>query len=95
MKIKVSSLGVAGVVCCLLLVPALSFGSVESSMMALQSKLLGTILPMVSVLGLLFAGLAYLSGSPNARAYLTYAVIGAVIGFGAESIVSLIRSIVQ
>lgn len=79
----------------LLVVPELAFGSVESSMMALQNELLTTILPLLSVLGLLFAGLAYLTGSPNARSYLGAAIIGAVIGFGAESIVSLIRSVVH
>lgn len=77
------------------LAPVIAHASVESSMMELQSKLLGTFLPIASVLGLLFAGLSYLTGSPNARAYLGYAVLGAVIGFGAESFVSLIRSIVH
>lgn len=77
------------------LAPIVAHASVESSMMDLQSKLLGTFLPIASVLGLLFAGLSYLTGSPNARAYLGYAVLGAVIGFGAESFVSLIRSIVH
>lgn len=79
----------------LLLSPELAFATVESSMVALQQKLLGTILPLLSVLGLLFAGFAYLTGSPNARSYLSAAIIGAVIGFGAESIVSLIRSLVH
>jgi type IV secretory pathway VirB2 component (pilin) len=76
-------------------VPELASASVESSMQALQSELLGTIMPLLSVLGLLFAGLAYLTGSPNARSYLTAAIIGAVIGFGAQSIVALIQSIVH
>lgn len=78
-----------------LLVPELAVASVESSMMALQQKLLGTILPIISVLGLLFAGLCYLTGSPNARSYMWAAIVGAGVGFGAESIVSLIRSVVH
>lgn len=94
MKIKGSALVLFGVLF-FLVTPELAFASVESSMMALQQKLLGTILPLLSVLGLLFAGLAYLTGSPNARSYLGAAIIGAVIGFGAESIVSLIRSVVH
>ena len=77
------------------LMPVVVFASVESSMMTLQSKLLGTFLPIVSVLGLIFAGLSYLVGSPNARSYLGYAIMGAVVGFGAESFVSLIKSIVH
>lgn len=94
MKFKGSALVLFGVLF-FLVAPELAFASVESSMMALQQKLLGTILPLLSVLGLLFAGLAYLTGSPNARSYLGAAIIGAVIGFGAESIVSLIRSVVH
>ena len=95
MKMKYgSALLLLGVLACMV-VPELAFATVESSMMALQQKLLGTILPLLSVLGLLFAGLAYLTGSPNARSYLGAAIIGAVIGFGAESIVSLIRSVVH
>ena len=83
------------VACAFLIMPELAMASVESSMMALQQKLLGTILPLLSVLALLFAGLAYLTGSPNARSYLIASIIGAAIAFGAESIVSLIRSVVH
>ena len=95
MKLARSNIVMLLGVAALLVVPELAFGSVESSMMALQNELLSTILPLLSVLGLLFAGLAYLTGSPNARSYLGAAIIGAVIGFGAESIVSLIRSVVH
>lgn len=78
-----------------LLVPFFAHATVQSSLMNLQSQLLGTFLPIASVLGLVFAGLSYLVGSPNARSYLGYAILGAVVGFGAESFVSLIRSIVH
>lgn len=94
MKLKID-LQFVFLLMCALCLPILAHASVESSMAALQAKLLGTILPLVSVLGLVFAGLSYLAGSPNARAYLTYAIIGAMVGFGAESIVSFIRSIVN
>ena len=77
------------------LLPVIAQASVESSMLDLQSKLLGTFLPIASVLGLIFAGLSYLVGSPNARSYLGYAILGAVVGFGAESFVTLIKSIVH
>ena len=94
MKLKID-LELVFFILCMSLCPMFAYASVESSMAALQTKLLGTILPLMSVLGLVFAGLSYLSGSPNARAYLTYAIMGAAIGFGAESIVSFIRSIVN
>lgn len=77
------------------LVPLFAHASVESSMLELQSKLLGTFLPIASVLGLIFAGLSYLVGSPNARSYLGYAILGAIVGFGADSFVTLIKSIVH
>lgn len=94
MKLKID-LELVFFILCVSACPMFAYASVESSMAALQTKLLGTILPLMSVLGLVFAGLSYLSGSPNARAYLTYAIMGAAIGFGAESIVSFIRSIVN
>ncbi len=87
-------LKVFGVFLCVL-IPVFAMASVESSMITLQSKLVGTFLPIASVLGLVFAGFSYLVGSPNARAYLGYAILGAVVGFGAESFVSLIKSIVH
>ena len=78
-----------------ILVPVLCMASVESSLMAVQGKLVGTILPLASILGFIFAGFSYISGSPNARAHLILAITGAVIGFGASSVVSFIRSLIH
>lgn len=77
------------------LFPLFGFCSVESSLAAVQSKLIGTILPLVSIIGLVFAGLSFVAGSQNARSHLTLAIIGAAIGFGAPSIVSWIQSLVH
>jgi len=77
------------------LAPALCFASVEGSLMAIQGKLVGTILPLAAILGFIFAGFSYISGSPNARTHLILAIIGAAVGFGASSIVSMIRSLVN
>lgn len=63
--------------------PTLGFCSVESSLAAVQTKLIGTILPLVAIIGLVFAGLSFVAGSQNARSHLILAVIGAAIGFGA------------
>lgn len=81
--------------CAVVLFPTLGFCSVESSLSAIQSKLIGTILPMVSVLGLVWAGLSFAIGHQNARSHLILAVVGALIGFGAPSIIALIRSVVH
>jgi type IV secretory pathway VirB2 component (pilin) len=78
-----------------LAVPLVANASVESSLMAVQSKLIGTILPLAAILGLVFAGLSFVAGSPNARSHLTLAIVGAVVGFGAPSIVSWIQSMIQ
>ncbi len=75
--------------------PMLGFCSVESSLAAVQSKLIGTILPLVAIIGLVFAGLSFVAGSPNARSHLVLAIIGAAIGFGAPSIVSWIQSLIH
>lgn len=78
-----------------LLFPVLGFCSVESSLMAVQGKLINTILPLCAVLGLVFAGLSFVAGSPNARGHLMLAIIGAVIGFIAPSLVSFIQSLIN
>lgn len=77
------------------LVPMLAFASVESSLAAVQTKLVGTVLPLAAMCGLVFAGFSFITGQPNARSHLVYAILGAVIGFGAESIVSLVRSLIH
>lgn len=84
--------------CLLILVlamPMVAMGSVESSLSAVQDKLVGTILPLAAILGFVFAGFSYISGNPNARSHLVLAIIGAVVGFGASSIVSLIQSLIH
>jgi type IV secretory pathway VirB2 component (pilin) len=75
--------------------PAIGYGSVESTLSAIQGKLIGTILPLASILGLVFAGLSFAAGSPNARNHLMLAIVGAVVGFGAPSIIAFIRGLVQ
>lgn len=75
--------------------PLIAFASVESSLMDVQTRLTGTILPLVAILGFIFAGFSYLSGNPNARAHLMLAIVGAIVGFGASSIVSFISSMIH
>jgi type IV secretory pathway VirB2 component (pilin) len=79
----------------ILMVPELAYCSVESSLMAVQSKLITTILPLAAVLGLVFAGLSFVAGSANARNHLVLAIMGAVIGFGAPSIIQFIQQLVN
>jgi len=79
----------------LFLASPLAHASVESSLMGLKSVLLGSILPIFAVMGLGFAAFSFITGNPNAKQHLTYSVIGAVVLFGAQSIVDLIERLVQ
>lgn len=79
----------------LLFFPSLAFASVESSLYNVQDRLIGTILPTLAILGFVAAAFSYLMGNQNARAHLVLAIIGAVVGFGASSIVSFIHSLIQ
>ena len=88
-------LAVVGVMAIAVALPTLGYCSVDSSLDAIQDKLTGTILPAVGILGLMFAGLSFFTGNPNARQHLVMGIIGAVVGFGAPSIVDLIRSLVH
>ena len=73
----------------------LAFGSVESSLMAVQNKLINVILPLAGILGLVFAAFSFFSGNANARSHLILAIIGAAIGFGAPSIIAFIRGLIN
>jgi type IV secretory pathway VirB2 component (pilin) len=78
-----------------LIVAPFAHASVESSLMGLKNVLLGSILPIFAVLGLGFAAFSFFTGSINAKQHLVYAVTGATILFGAQSIVDLIQRLVR
>ncbi len=78
-----------------IMIPVMGFCSVESSLSAIQSKLIFTILPLVSILGLDFAAFSFVLGSQNARSHLVLAIFGAALGFGAPSLISFIRALVD
>lgn len=79
----------------LFFVPVMVFASVESSLMAVQSKLINTVLPLVGILGLVFAAFSFFTGSQNARSHLVLAIMGAVVGFGAPSLIEFVRALIH
>ena len=93
--VLITGLSVLAVSSVVLLNPAVAFGSVESSLTAVQEKLVGTLLPLAAMCGLVIAGLSFVAGHANARQHLIYAIIGAIVGFGSESIVSFIRNLIH
>ena len=78
-----------------LLVPMMGYCSVESTLSAVQSKLINVILPLAGILGLCFAAFSFFTGNPNARNHLWLAIVGACVGFGAPSIIAFIRGLVN
>ena len=78
-----------------MLFPELSFASVESTLDSIKTTLISTILPLVAMVGLVLAALSFAMGNPNARNHLTLAVVGALVGFGAPSIVAFLRGLVH
>lgn len=79
----------------LILVPVPAFADVQSSLMRLKQVLTGTILPVVSVIGMALAATSFFTGNPQAKQHVIYAVLGCVFGFGAQAIVDLLSSIVK
>ncbi len=79
----------------LILVPALGFASVESSLVDIQSKLTDVILPTLSIIGIAIAGFSFLTGHERAKVHIWYAIIGCAIGFGAQAIVNFISGMVH
>ncbi len=69
--------------------------SVESSLMGLKDVLLTSILPVFAVIGISFAAFSFFTGNPRAKEHLMYAIAGAAICFGAQSIVDLLSRVVR
>lgn len=75
--------------------PDVAHASFESSLIGIKSKLSNVVLPLLAVIGLLFAAFSYLTGNPNAKQHITYALIGAGVGFGAQAIIDFISSTIN
>jgi type IV secretory pathway VirB2 component (pilin) len=65
--------------------------SIESSMYAFRSQLSGVFLPALALVGIVIAGISLAFGHQNAKNHITMAVLGSVIGFGADSIIEFVR----
>lgn len=76
-------------------VASTAHASVESSLLGLKTVLLGSILPIFAVLALGFAAFSFFTGNPNSKQHLIWAVTGAIVLFGAQSIVDLIQRVVR
>ncbi|MBL7545513.1 MAG: TrbC/VirB2 family protein [Bdellovibrionaceae bacterium] len=79
----------------LMIVPQLGFASVESSLMGIQTKLTRVILPTLSIIGIAWAAFSMMSGNERAKTHMWYAILGSIIGFGAQAIVDFISQTVR
>ena len=96
MKKNISFLSlIAGVIAVHLFAPGFAFADIEGSLTAIQDKIIFTFLPIFAVIGLALAGMSFVTGNPNAKQHAVWAVMGCVIGFGAQGIVDLVRSLVS
>lgn len=77
------------------LTPMLAFANFESSLMGIKMKLTGVVLPILSVIGIVFAAFSFFTGNPNAKQHIFYAILGICFGFGAQAIVDFISSTVR
>ncbi|MEQ1875938.1 MAG: hypothetical protein ABL958_04780 [Bdellovibrionia bacterium] len=73
------------------LAPILCHASLESSMYALRSQLATVFLPVLSMIGIVLAGISLAMGHQNAKNHIAMAVIGAMVGFGADGIIEFVR----
>lgn len=71
------------------------FADFDSSLLALQTKLTGTILPVLSVMGIVFAAFSLLTGNQNAKQHIIYVAAGCLVGFGAQAISNLFKQIIR
>ena len=78
----------------ILLICPFANASVQSSLLGLKDLLLDSILPVFAVIGLGFAAFSFFTGNPRAKEHLMYAIAGAAICFGAQSIVDLLQRVV-
>lgn len=75
--------------------PDIAYADLEGSIQNVKSYLSSVVLPLLSVIGLLFASFSYLTGNQNSKQHITYALIGAAVGFGAQQIIDFISSSVR
>lgn len=78
-----------------ILCPETSYAGLETSLMSIKTKLTGVILPLLSVIGIAIAGISFFTGNPQAKQHIAYAIIGCMIGFGAQGIVDFISQTVR
>ncbi len=75
--------------------PDTAFADFRGSLENVRSQLSNVVLPLLSVIGLLVASFSYMTGHPDSKRHVTYALIGAALGFGSQAIIDFISSSIR
>lgn len=75
--------------------PEIGLADVEGTLGNIRDTLINRIVPLVGALGLCFSAFSFFTGNPNARTHVWMAIIGALVGFGAPSIIDFARRLIQ
>ena len=87
----VLSVGIIGLLSLMLISePAMAFGF-ESKMQNLTNQLISTVLPLLSILGLVYAAILALSGDAAAKARIITVIAVSLIGFLAPAIIQWLQ----
>jgi len=75
--------------------PSWAFADFEGSLRNIKTQVSGVLLPALAVIGLLLASFSFLTGNPNSKQHITYALFGAAIGFGAQAIIDFLSNAIR
>jgi type IV secretory pathway VirB2 component (pilin) len=94
---KKISLGMILFVGVMFLVPELSFAAVaggfESKMNNLQNNLINVVMPLMAILGLVYAGILAATGNESARGKIILVLFGSIMAFLAPHVIGWIKAI--
>ena len=76
---------------CLNLFPMIASASLEGAMYSLRNQMSTVFLPALSLVGIGIAAISMAMGHQNAKSHITMAVIGTIVGFGADNIIDYVR----
>jgi hypothetical protein len=79
----------------LTLVPSLCFADLQGSVDNIKFQITHLLLPSLSVIGIALSAVSFFTGNPQAKTHAFYAILGCCLSFGADSIMQLIRSLVN
>lgn len=78
-----------------ILAPHAAFADFRGSLENVRSQLSNVVLPLLSVIGLLVGSFSYMTGHPDSKRHVTYALIGAALGFGSQAIIDFISDSIR